>query len=74
MPTRKISDDKEHRPCFSRDHSPPSHMVFEPGLYEHTCSECGKKTVFRVQGIYCNTKGEYLGPGGDGDSRGRREW
>lgn len=49
-------------------------MVFEPGLYEHTCSECGKKTVFRVQGIYCNTKGEYLGPGGDGDSRGRREW
>lgn len=54
MPTRKISDEKsEHKPCFSPDHNPPSHRVFSPGLYEHECSACGKKTVFRVQGIYC---------------------
>lgn len=67
MPTRKIKEEKEMKPCFSSDHNPPSHMVFEPGLYEHTCSACGRKITFRVNGIY-------LGPGGDGDTRGRREW
>ena len=55
MPTKKISDDKQDRPCFSRDHNPPSMMVFSPGTYEHTCSDCGKKTVFRVNGIYCES-------------------
>lgn len=29
MPTRRI-----HSP----DHDPPSHMVYSPGVYEHTCS------------------------------------
>ena len=50
MPTRKISDPKEDRQnvCRSGDHEPPQMMVFEPGLYEHTCPACGKRTVFRV--------------------------
>lgn len=60
MPTRKISDDG-FQPCHSSDH-----QVFEPGLYEHTCSACGRKITFQVNGTY-------LGPSGDGDTRGRRE-
>lgn len=75
MPTRKIADEKEeHKPCFHPDHNVPSHQVFKPGTYEHECAGCGQKKVFVVRGIYCDAKGEYLGPGGDGDVRGRREW
>lgn len=40
------------RPCAHPSHNPPGHMVYEPGVYEHTCPGCGKKTVFAVQGVY----------------------
>lgn len=53
MPTRKIAD--ERTPCFDPDHNPPSHRVYQPGTYEHTCRRCGKKTVFKVRGTYCST-------------------
>jgi len=46
MPTRKITE--LPRPCASPDHKPPMHMYFENGVYEHTCSACGHKTVFTV--------------------------
>jgi hypothetical protein len=59
MPTIKIADIP--RPCTSSDHNPPSHMVFSPGIYEHTCSACGHKTRFTVHGAsYCNGYGPGL--------------
>ncbi len=49
--TKKIRD--AEKPCFAQDHNPPSHRVFSPGEYEHTCSACGKITRFRVPLIIC---------------------
>lgn len=53
MPTRKI--DERAWPmkaiCLNPDHTPPTMMVFEPGLYEHECPDCGHKTRFRVEGF-----------------------
>ena len=50
MPTKKISDEK--RLCSHPEHHPPSHMVYEPGTYEHTCPSCGQKITFVVHGTY----------------------
>jgi hypothetical protein len=54
MPTKKISDlpGTPGKPCLSRDHNPPGHIVLEPGVYEHTCSRCGKKQRFTVARRY----------------------
>jgi hypothetical protein len=40
---------------MSSDHNPPSMMAWPPGVYEHTCSACGYKTIFTVYGNYCET-------------------
>ncbi len=48
MPTKKISDLQDR--CTSRGHNPPTNQVFRPGIYEHTCPACGKRTVFTVRG------------------------
>lgn len=61
MPTRKISDDQDTRPCRHPDHDPPNMRVFEPGLYEHECPACHRKTVFRVQGVFMKAS-KYLVP------------
>ena len=52
MPTIKIRD--LPKPCSHPEHNPPSHRVFEPGVYKHTCPGCGASSVFTVQGIYCS--------------------
>ncbi len=44
--TRKVAD--APIPCAAPDHHPPSHQVFEPGVYEHVCGVCGRKTTFNV--------------------------
>jgi|WetSurMetagenome_2_1015567.scaffolds.fasta_scaffold774547_3 hypothetical protein len=49
--TKKIKDGPI--PCTHPEHTPPSHMVFSPGEYEHTCPACGNKIRFTVQGFYC---------------------
>jgi hypothetical protein len=49
--TKKIGD--VPHPCSHPEHNPPSHMVYKPGVYEHTCPGYGKKTVFTVPGVYC---------------------
>jgi len=33
--------------CRHPEHNPPTMIVLEPGLYEHTCPACGKKIIFR---------------------------
>ena len=51
MPTKKIADDTGWKQKLCRDpgHNPPSHMVYEPGAYEHTCPKCNRKLIFTVQ-------------------------
>lgn len=46
MPLRKIADLPQ--PCRNPDHDPPTMIVLEPGVYEHTCPGCGNKVVFTV--------------------------
>jgi len=52
-PTRKIANMDAKRVCLHQDHNPPSHQVFQPGVYEHTCSGCGNKIVFTVYPRFC---------------------
>ena len=50
MSTRKIKD--APKPCLNPEHNPPSHMVYQPGTYEHICPGCGKKIIFTVLQVY----------------------
>lgn len=34
--------------CNHPEHNPPGMTVLPDGLYEHSCPECGKRAVFRV--------------------------
>jgi len=43
---RKIADIPKS--CLSPEHVPPSHIVLENGVYEHTCPSCLAKTIFTV--------------------------
>lgn len=47
MPTRKITD-FETAICRHPGHNPPSHQVFTPGVYEHTCPFCKHRQTFTV--------------------------
>lgn len=44
--TRKIAE--LPRVCTSAQHDPPSMMVYEPGVWEHVCPDCGARQVFTV--------------------------
>ena len=46
--TRKIADLPQEKICTSSAHNPPTLMVYEPGVYEHTCPHCGNIQVFTV--------------------------
>lgn len=48
MPTVKIKEFEKQDICQHPEHNPPMFMVFEPGIYEHTCPACGKKQTFTV--------------------------
>lgn len=53
MTLRKVGDNPDwmterQSECRSPSHDPPSMIVLENGLWEHTCPDCGKKTAFRV--------------------------
>ena len=56
MPTRKIAEPHCTRTCSHPEHNPPSHVVFEPGLYEHECPACGRKVRFWVHGFTCEER------------------
>lgn len=49
--TKKIKDFSKH--CLNPSHNPPSHRVYSPGEYEHTCPSCGHVTRFTVPLIFC---------------------
>lgn len=44
--TRKIADLEPI--CSHPAHNPPSHMVYEDGLWENVCPGCGATKIFRV--------------------------
>lgn len=46
MPTRKIGD--APKVCTDPSHDPPSHMLYEDGVWEHVCPSCGATKVFTV--------------------------
>ena len=48
--TRKISDPPMI--CRHQEHYPPSHMVYEPGTWEHVCPGCGARHVFVVPSVF----------------------
>jgi hypothetical protein len=56
MPLRKLPDPEqwpsvwtaEKKTCFHPEHDPPTMILLEPGLYEHTCPGCGRVTTFRI--------------------------
>jgi hypothetical protein len=58
MTTRKIADLPTAKrlelppPCYNPEHRPPTHMVYEPGIYEHTCPGCGRAITFRIDRRY----------------------
>ena len=49
MPTRKIGDLPQDKVCRHPEHKPASHIVLQPGVYEHECPACGAKQVFTVR-------------------------
>lgn len=56
MPTRKIAD-LPPGPCTDSEHNPPTMMLWEPGIYEHTCPRCGAKVRFCVERPSMSTGG-----------------
>lgn len=50
MPTKKIRDLEPNETCVHREHNPPMHMVYAPGVWEHTCPGCGYVQTFTVCG------------------------
>jgi hypothetical protein len=56
MPLRKLPDPPSDWPvwtaqkktCLHPEHDPPTMILLEPGMYEHTCPDCGYVTTFRI--------------------------
>lgn len=49
LPTKKIAELDPKETCTHREHLPPHHRVYEPGVYEHTCPSCGQITTFTIR-------------------------
>lgn len=45
MGFRKIGDFKDYGMCDHPEHSPPSMIVLQPGVYEWKCPGCLKETI-----------------------------
>lgn len=46
MPLRKIREPE--KVCLNPEHEPPKYIVLSPGVYEHECPGCHKKSYFEV--------------------------
>jgi hypothetical protein len=42
-------------PCSSPDHEFPSMIVLEPGVWEHVCAGCGRRTQVVIPLVTCRT-------------------
>lgn len=59
MPIRKIEEEPTKswfpkQACRDPEHDPPTHIVLEPGLYEHECPSCQRTVRFRIQRVICS--------------------
>ena len=52
MTTIKIAEPPKP-PCNNPEHNAPTHMVWSPGTYQHTCPGCGESYEFTVPQITC---------------------
>ncbi len=57
MGTRKIAELPRSMRCRHPEHNPPTHMVFSPGVYEHTCPQCCATIRFTVGEVSCVAQG-----------------
>lgn len=48
MPTKKISD-LPSPPCMHKEHKAPTMMIYEDGIYLHSCPGCGMSYTFTVR-------------------------
>lgn len=53
MPTRKIRDLAPEENCRNPDHDPPTHRLFDNGVWEHECPGCHRKIKFTVRRPRC---------------------
>jgi transcription elongation factor Elf1 len=49
MPTKLIHKFDEKKICKHPEHKAPMWVVYEPGIYEHTCPNCGESYKFTVR-------------------------
>ena len=49
MPTKLIEKFEVKKVCKHPEHLAPSQMVYEPGIYEHTCPNCGESYKFTIR-------------------------
>lgn len=49
---KRIRELKPIKVCTHPLHHTPSHRVYPPGLYEHTCPVCGFVTNFTIQSYW----------------------
>jgi hypothetical protein len=46
------------RPCLHPEHNPPSNIVLDPGVYQHTCPACGRSITFTVHSVVCSVRND----------------
>lgn len=49
----------ELKPCLHPEHTPPTHVVLEPGRWEHRCPGCSRTMEFRVPPKPTCTAGDF---------------
>ncbi len=50
------------KPCLHPKHNPPAHIVLKPGVYEHVCPGCGKRTVVNVPHVVAHVMNGKISP------------
>lgn len=53
---RRLSSRECEKMCMSSEHNVPMFISLKPGTYEHTCPNCGQRTVFSVAGSMMKNK------------------
>ncbi len=48
MVLKKIRDLEPEERCSHPEHEPPKNICLSPGVYEHTCPNCGGVIYFTV--------------------------
>ena len=52
MPTKKIREVSQVISCNHSEHNIPTHQVFSPWEWEHTCPACWNKKIFFINSTW----------------------